>query len=202
MKKIIFITITAILLLTACNQSRIEIAPGYGNVVEDFEVTNQNNKKFSEEDLKGTVTLVDFIFTNCETVCPPMTHNMASVSDQLEEEGITDYQIVSFSVDPENDKPKNLKEYIKKYNVPDDKWSLVTGYDYDFIRSFAEHNFKTIVAPPPESSDQVTHGTSFYLLDQEGKVIKTYSGIDSGDKKFPQEEIVLDVKTVINEGPM
>ncbi|MFC4986092.1 hypothetical protein ACFPFV_12540 [Salinicoccus siamensis] len=30
------------------------------------------------------------------------------------------------------------------------------------------------MAPPPEGSNQVTHGISFYLIDQEGKVIKDY----------------------------
>ena len=58
------------------------------------------------------------------------------------------------------------------------------------------------MAPPPKGSTQVTHGTSFYLIDQNGKIIKSYSGQDAGDKKFPKSEIVADVKTLVEEGPV
>ncbi len=32
-----------------------------------------------QKDLKGKVWVADFMFTNCQTVCPPMTANMAKL---------------------------------------------------------------------------------------------------------------------------
>jgi len=55
------------------------------------------------------------------------------------------------------------------------------------------------VAPAPEGSDQVTHATSFYLIDSEGTIRKSYAGLDQGDKGFPVSEIVDDVAALTEE---
>lgn len=202
MRKSIFIVFILTLVLSACSTSGVETMSRYGNTIDDFEVTNHNGETFTKADMEGKVWLLDFIFTNCATVCPPMTANMTEVVTELEARGIEDYGVVSFSVDPETDSPEVLTDYIQYYDVPEGTdWQLVTGYDYDFIRNFAENNFKTIVAPPPEGSNQVTHGISFYLIDQQGKIIKDYPGVDTGDTEFPLEEIVSDVETLVEEGP-
>ncbi|MBY8908231.1 SCO family protein [Salinicoccus roseus] len=201
MRKSIFIVFILTLILSACSASGVETMSRYGNTVDDFEVTNQDGETFTREDMEGKVWLLDFIFTNCATVCPPMTANMTEVVTELEARGVEDYGVLSFSVDPETDSPEVLTDYIEYYNVPEGvDWQLVTGYDYDFIRNFAENNFKTIVAPPPEGSNQVTHGISFYLIDQQGKIIKDYPGVDTGDTEFPLEEVVSDVETLAEEG--
>ncbi|MFJ7917483.1 MULTISPECIES: SCO family protein [unclassified Lysinibacillus] len=58
-----------------------------------------------------------FVFTNCNTVCPPMSCNMAEVQDLL---NIQDYKIVAFTVDSENDTHEVLSEYLSKYKVADE----------------------------------------------------------------------------------
>ena len=200
MKRWLVIILPVLLILSACSSNAVEPMSRYGNEVNDFEVTNQNGDKFTKEDMEGKVWLMDFIFTNCATVCPPMTQNMTAVTQALEEKGIEDYGVLSFSVDPETDSPEVLTEYAEWYDIPENTdWQFVTGYDYDFIRGFAEDNFKTIVAPPPEGSNQVTHGTSFYLIDQDGTILKDYAGIDSGDTEFPLEEMVSDVEKLVAE---
>lgn len=200
MKKILLFGLISSILLSACGNSEVETMSRYGNEIEDFSVTNQNNETFTREDMDGKVWLFQFIFTNCVTVCPPMTANMTQVTQQLEEEGIDDYGILSFSVDPERDSPEVLTDYIGHYEVPEDtEWQLLTGYDHDFIRSFAEKNFKTIVAPAPAGDDQITHSTSFYLIDSEGTIKKDYGGVDQGDAGFSAEEIVEDVDILTDE---
>ncbi|CAD2076382.1 SCO family protein [Phocicoccus pinnipedialis] len=197
MKKFLFLILSVSLLLAACNKSDVEVMSRYGNTMQEFSVTDQNDEIFTESDMDGKVWLVDFIFTNCATVCPPMTMNMTDVVNQLNDDGVTDFGVLSFSVDPETDSPQVLKEYMSYYEIPEDvEWKFVTGYDYDYIRHLAEKNFKTIVAPPPKGSNQVTHGTAFYLIDQNGKIIKDYSGVDNGNTSFPKEEIIKDVKTL------
>ncbi|MGF2615812.1 SCO family protein [Rossellomorea vietnamensis] len=163
--------------------------------VQDFSYTNQNNETVSLEDLKGKVWLAAFIFTNCDTVCPPMTYNMTLLQEELQEKGIEDYQIVSFSVDPEVDTPEALSEYISKYDADTSKWDLVTGYSQDHISKFAEKSFKSLVADDP-NSDQVVHQTSFYLVNQEGRTVKSYSGYED----VPFDQIALDMEALIKEG--
>lgn len=202
MRKVLLSIIGLTLVMSACSSSDVEVMSRYGNEVNDFEVTDENGDTFTREDMQGKVWLLNFMFTNCATVCPPMTANMTQTVNALEDKGIDDYGVLSFTVDPETDSPEVMTEFLSQYGVPEDtEWKLLNGYDYDFIRGFAEDNFRTIVAPPPEGSNQVTHGTSFYLIDQNGKVIKDYSGVDTGDTPFPLEEIVSDVETIAEEGP-
>ncbi|MEC4630537.1 SCO family protein, partial [Bacillus safensis] len=49
-------------------------------------------------------------------------------------------------------------------------------------------NFQSLVDKP--ENGQVIHGTSFYLIDQNGKVMKKYSGISN----TPYEDIIRDMK--------
>jgi protein SCO1 len=181
------------ILLAGCSNSDFQAETDYE--ISDFSYTNQNNEKVSLKDLEGKVWVADFIFTNCETVCPPMTFNLKKLQGELKKEGVEDYKIVSFSVDPEHDKPEVLKDYISKFEADTSKWELLTGYEFEEIKEFAEHSFKSIVANDPKS-DQVIHGTSFYLVNQEGVVVKTYSG----NSDVPYDEITADMKTLIKEG--
>ena len=200
MKKWLIAVLAALMFLTACSAGAVEPMSRYGDEIQNFEVTNQNNETFTREDMDGKVWLLSFIFTNCATVCPPMSQNMTAVAQELEEKGVEDYGIMSFSVDPEVDTPAVLTEYASWYDIPENTdWQFLTGYDYSFIRGYAEDNFKTIVAPPPKGSNQVTHGTAFYLIDEDGTIIKDYAGVDSGDNKFPQAEVVSDVEKLVEQ---
>ncbi|OAT82709.1 cytochrome c oxidase assembly protein [Bacillus sp. MKU004] len=192
--KLIAVVMAAVgILLAGCSNSDFQAETDYE--IADFNYTNQQNEKVSLKDLEGKVWIADFIFTNCETVCPPMTFNLTKLQKELKEAGVEDYKIVSFSVDPENDTPQALKEYISGYEADTGKWELLTGYKFDEIKDFAEHSFKTIVAKDP-NSDQVIHQTSFFLVNQEGVVVKNYSG----NSDVPYDEITSDMKTLIKEG--
>ncbi|MBM7703198.1 SCO family protein [Metabacillus iocasae] len=173
--------------LTACNS---DIPDRLDWELDDFSYVNQEGDTVSKESLKGDIWVADFIFTNCETVCPPMTANMAKLQKMAEEEGL-DVRFVSFSVDPEVDSPERLKEFASQFNTDLSKWDFLTGYKQDEIQEFALDNFKTIVQKPKDE-DQVIHQTSFYLVDQEGKVVKDYSGVSD----TPYEEIIEHIKTL------
>lgn len=156
--------------------------------VQSFQYINQNGEKFGIKDLKGKVWIADLVFTNCQTVCPPMTANLAKLQRMAKEEKL-DVQFVSFSVDPEVDKPEKLKEFVQKFTDDTKNWNLLTGYSQDEIEKFAKDNFKTLV-DKPENQDQVIHGTKFYLVDQNGKVMKEYSGM----KNTPYDDILRDIR--------
>ncbi len=161
--------------------------------VQNFQFHNQDGKSVSLEDLKGDVWLANFIFTNCETVCPPMTANMSKIQKMIKEEGLK-AKIISFSVDPEVDTPDKIKEFTKPYDITFDNWSFLTGYKQEEIEKYASKSFKALVKKP-ENSDQVIHGTNFYLIDQNGKVMKDYIGSNADT---PYEEIISDIKALEN----
>ncbi|RBP86186.1 protein SCO1/2 [Cytobacillus firmus] len=184
-----FITILAILVLSACSENEIENRVQWK--VKDFSYINQDNQPLNIEDLKGKVWVADFIFTNCETVCPTLTFNMAKLQQMLKNEGII-VELVSFSVDPKVDTPEKLKEYATQFNVDFKNWHFLTGYEQEEIKDLALESFKTIVQDDP-NSNQVVHGTSYYLVDKEGNVAKDYSGT----QEVPYDQIIKDIKSLI-----
>ncbi|MGE7878552.1 SCO family protein [Peribacillus muralis] len=180
-----------LLLLTACGSNGVPDAKNWD--LEDFSYIDQDGKPFSKSDLKGKVWVADFIFTSCETVCPPMTSNMSKLQQQLKDEGVEDVEFVSFSVDPEIDKPEVMKKYGNQFNVDYRNWHFLTGYGQEEIEQFALDNFKTLVKKP-EKEDQVIHGTSFFLMDPEGKIIRDYTGLQD----IPFEDIIKHIKILQN----
>lgn len=191
MKKWMLIGLISLMaVLAACGN---EIEDPLNWEIEPFNYMNQNEEMVSLEDLKGKVWMADFVFTNCETVCPPMTYNMTKLNEALVEEGVEDVQFVSFSVDPTVDTPDKIKEFMANYDLAQADWQFLTGYSQDEIEAFAQQNFKALVRKPDEGT-QVDHATWFYLVDQEGKVVKAYKGFQD----VPYEDIINDIKILQN----
>jgi len=69
--------------------------------------------------------MLNFIFTTCTAICPIMSASFAQVSKQIGAED-KELQLISISVDPEQDTPAKLKEYAKLFNSGS-QWQLFTG---------------------------------------------------------------------------
>lgn len=188
MKRLLFIVAFS-LFLAGCGEP---IETNMSEDLLDFKFTTQENETLALEDLKGSYWIADMIFTNCTTICLPMTANMKSLQDSMAEEGIDNVELVSFSVDPEYDSPEVLKAYGESYEADFSNWTFLTGYDFDTIKEISIKSFKSMLAEPPEGTDQVTHGTKFYLINPEGKVIKFYDGVQSSN----MQSIINDLKKV------
>jgi cytochrome oxidase Cu insertion factor (SCO1/SenC/PrrC family) len=73
---------------------------------------------------KGPVFL-QFIFTNCGTVCPVMTATLEAVQKRLGPEA-RNVRMVAISIDPEEDTPERLRAYAKEFNAGP-QWLFLTG---------------------------------------------------------------------------
>jgi protein SCO1/2 len=188
LRKIIGITILmSIIFLTACGKDKVELM--MESDVAPFSATTQDGDSFTNKDLQGEWWIADFIFTNCTTVCPPMTSNMAKVQSQLAEEDI-EAELVSFSVDPDNDTPEVLKAYGQDHGADFNNWTFLTGYKFEEIQKLSIESFKSDVQPPLEGDDQVGHGTRFFLVNPDGVAVNSYIGTD----KEQMEQLVEDLK--------
>lgn len=189
--------LTCASVLAACGNSKFKA--DYSLEIPDFEHVNQRGETISLESLKGKPWIGMYIFTNCVSICPPMSLNMAQVQEKLQKKGVEDYHIVAFSVDPDVDKPEVLADYLSKYNVPDEsKWNLLTGYSQKYIEQFAVKNTKILVKNDP-NSDQVIHGNQFFLVDKDGVMVKMYNGYAENIEDVPIDTIASDIETYIDE---
>lgn len=142
----------------------------------EFESVNQAEEAVTKADLDGEWSVINFVFTNCTTVCLPMTRNMAYLQGELDEADLNDVNLVSFTVDPERDTPEVLQEYGDSYGANYDNWDFLTGYDFETIKEFSEEHFKSPLMEAPEGDDQITHTVSFFVINPDGEIINRFNG--------------------------
>jgi protein SCO1 len=164
--------------LDAAAEERAEVLPQLG-AVGPFWLTDQEGRTFSEASLDGKVWVAAFMFTRCPTVCPEMVRRMRGIQAQAKERGVP-LELVSFSVDPENDTPEVLRAYMQAQALDTSNWRFLTG-DSAVIRSTAERGFKIGVEGTPKAGAEhfgITHGTHLVLLDKKRTIRGYYQSSD------------------------
>jgi protein SCO1/2 len=96
--------------------------------IPDVELLDQDGRKvhFYSDLVKGKTVAVNFIFTTCTTICPPLGATFARVQRELGERAGRDVRLISVSVDPATDTPERLKSWGAKFHAGAG-WTLVTG---------------------------------------------------------------------------
>ena len=93
--------------------------------IPDVELVDQDGRKvrFYTDLVKGKVVAVNFVFTTCTTICPPLGATFARVQKEL---AGRDVHLISISVDPATDTPERLKAWAAKFHAAAG-WTLLTG---------------------------------------------------------------------------
>jgi protein SCO1/2 len=96
--------------------------------IPDVEMLDQDGRTihFYTDLVKGKVVAVQFIFTTCTTICPPLGATFARVQKDLGERAGRDVQLISVSVDPATDTPERMKAWGAKFKAGAG-WTFVTG---------------------------------------------------------------------------
>lgn len=86
--------------------------------IAPFQLTDDNNKPFTAENLKGHYSLVFFGFTHCPDLCPTTLSMLNQTYKTLaSQSNIPLPQIIFISVDPEQDTPAVIKTYLSSFNT-------------------------------------------------------------------------------------
>lgn len=85
-------------------------------LVDNFELTDHQNKQFSRENLKNKWSLVFVGYTNCPDICPTTLNTVKQVHNLMLEQQLSPPQMVFISADPERDTPERLNEYVSYFN--------------------------------------------------------------------------------------
>jgi cytochrome oxidase Cu insertion factor (SCO1/SenC/PrrC family) len=95
--------------------------------IPDVRVSDQNGNRlnFYSDLVKGKTVAINFIFTTCTTICPPLTATFRRVQQDLETNA-SEAQLISVSVDPTIDTPERLRDYAAKFKAGPG-WTFVTG---------------------------------------------------------------------------
>ena len=97
-------------------------------VIPDVEVLDQdgNALHFYTDLIKDKTVAINFIFTNCTTICPPLAATFARLQKEMGDKVGKDVHLISISVDPMTDTPERLKAWGAKFKAGPG-WTFVTG---------------------------------------------------------------------------
>ena len=138
---------------------------GKDRKVPTFKFIDQNKDTITEQTYRGKVYLVEFFFTRCPDICIPMNHNLQAIAKMFE--GNSNFGIASFSIDPEHDTPKVLKQYASDYGVTNPNWHFMTG-DRSEILKLSNEGFYLATNTEDDIESGLYHSGLFALIDQNG----------------------------------
>jgi protein SCO1/2 len=144
-----------------------------------FSLTDERGQPFTDAALLGHVTLVSFLFTRCDTICPVTTMKMSRLQDKTFDASAT-IKLASFSVDPAYDTPARLTEYAQRYHADPARWRFVTGPPDD-VRRLVEGPFMNSMASEgvtPSGAPAISHSGYFLLIDGRGHIRGAYDSSD------------------------
>lgn len=96
--------------------------------IPDTPIYDQDGKKllFYSDLVKGKTVAINFIFTTCTTICPPLAATFRRIQVELGSRVGNDILLISISVDPTTDVPERLKAFAAKFKAGPG-WTFVTG---------------------------------------------------------------------------
>ena len=131
-----------------------------------FALLDQNGQQRRPDDFAGQPIALFFGFTYCPDICPLTMKQMSDVKESLGEYS-DNLRVFLVSVDPDRDKPENLRQYLDNF---DKNFKGLTG-EIDQI-----YKFSTQVNAPffpvvnsPELNYTVDHSGSLVLISPEAK---------------------------------
>ena len=174
-----------------CNRgSATEIADA-SNCLTDTKLVDQNGKQVSLASLKGKPMVVDFIYTSCPGPCMMETAKLANVALRLGSDLGSKVTIVSISVDPEHDGPKQLLDYSRQQGADEKGWYFLTGSPRDVDRALAGFKISREIGP----DGSVGHLVDMMLIGPDGRVVQQYNG-----EVVKAQNIVDDVRKTLHKG--
>jgi len=148
-----------------------------------FAFTDQDGETVTDEILDGRVTVLDFFFSSCPFVCPPMGRNMAHAQQALEGTGT---RFVSISVDPQRDTPERLSEYAASLGADLSTWTFLTGEDRAqqnrilsdglMLPELAIDETRTIPLGDGETMPNIAHPSLFILIGPDRRILTLANG--------------------------
>lgn len=159
----------AVLLATMAAGSCAPPAPTIGG---DFTLTDHTGASFELQSQRGKLLLVFFGYTMCPDVCPTTLSKLSAVMRRLGDAN-GEVRTLYVSVDPERDTPEVLKADLALFQL--DAVGLTgTRAEVDEVVKLFGASYE--IVPTPESAGRysVSHSTTLYLLDREGRVRQTF----------------------------
>jgi protein SCO1/2 len=148
-----------------------------GDELPDAAFIDQDDRRRSIAQWRGSVTVLTFIYTRCPlpNFCPLMDRHFVALQDAIRNDASLNgkVKLITLSFDPEFDTPAVLAAHAKKLKADPAVWTFLTG-DRATMDRFAGSLGVGLVRPA--GAQEITHNLRTTLVGADGRIVKVYSG--------------------------
>lgn len=144
--------------------------------IAPFKFVNQDGDTITEKNYEGKIYVADYFFTTCKSICPKMATELQRVEEKFSYMNGT-VQLLSHTVNPENDSVPVLKAYSEMVHADTKMWNFVTG-DKKQLYDMARYSYLVNALKGDGGPDDFIHSELFVLVDKEKHIRGIYDGTD------------------------
>lgn len=174
-------------------KNKAEMDSKITHTIDDFAFLNQDSTLVTQKLVENKIHIANFIFTICPSICPVMTKNLTTVSNELKND--KDVLFLSYSVTPWRDTPSVLKQYKSDNGITNDNWHFLTGQKSDIYNLARKSYFAEEDIGFSKDSTEFLHTEHFILVDK----TKRIRGIYNGTLPLEMQQLLADIKTLQKE---
>jgi protein SCO1 len=154
-----------------------------------FQLTTQEGKTLTSEDLKGQPFAVFFGFTHCPEVCPTTLFDISEMLKELGPEAER-LRVLFISVDPEQDTPEFLATYLQSF---DPRITGLTGSEAEIAAAAKAYRAYYRKVPTEGGGYTMEHTATVYLMNSRGEFFSTLDYQEGREAKLAKLRRLLRV---------
>lgn len=138
------------------------------------------------------VTLIEFIYTNCQTVCLSLGGTFQQMQATLQaagDSGASRVRLLSVSFDPGRDTPEVLRAYAERMRADPRHWRFVRVPGADATQRLLSA-FQVVVVP--DGRGDYEHNAALLVVDRDGRLVRIFD--------IAEQQLALDYARHLAEG--
>lgn len=129
---------------------------------------DQDGRRFALQDYAGKLLAVEFIYTQCNSICYSLGSSFRQIRDQLPAQALgKNIVLLSISFDPQHDDPARLREFGRRFGADGKHWRIARPTDESQLAPLLAA-FGVVVIP--DAMGGFEHNAAIHLVDRDGRL--------------------------------
>ena len=161
--------------------------------ITPFSFLDQDRVIITDKAINNKIHVANFIFTSCGSICPIMTENLKTVSDNFSAD--SNIIFLSYSVTPWIDTPEKLKLFKQNKGIENKNWHFLTGNKAEIYTLARQSYFAEEDLGFTKDSTEFLHTEHFILVDAKKRI----RGIYNGTLSLEMQQLIADINALKKE---
>ena|GEM_PF-2640515 len=141
---------------------RAPVPNTFDQIPTSLSLMDQHSRPIQKYFFQQQPSIVNFIFTRCQDICPGLSQKMQFIQNQ-----VPSAQLVSISVDPVHDTPTVLSDYSRRFEAGS-SWYFLTGSREQITATNQAFQQAYQETRSEDDAPNILHSQKFILVDKKG----------------------------------